>query len=188
MILDCRHRRSPRWHVAFKPYGIVSGVIVLYGMVRATRLDGWTALFLATTVLTSVHCVFLSPHRASGRPTSFGVLIAGGAGGGDRRALLFPASPDRAVDLRVGAVLVTISTSSSPSCRRSRAAAAGGAAPTQSETSVPDCAACRDGDLIVLGVVACGSGFTPSFEYQRFTVFSLLGAHRADMPAICSNS
>jgi uncharacterized membrane protein SirB2 len=34
--------------------GIASGLIVLFGMIGAKRLDGWTALFLATTVLTSV--------------------------------------------------------------------------------------------------------------------------------------
>ena len=34
--------------------GIVSGVIVAVGMLSARRLPGWTALFLITTVLTSV--------------------------------------------------------------------------------------------------------------------------------------
>ncbi len=34
--------------------GIFSGFIVLFGMFRARRLNGWTAFFLATTVLTSV--------------------------------------------------------------------------------------------------------------------------------------
>ena len=41
-------------HVAISLVGIVSGLIVLFGMLRARRLPGWTALFLATTVLTSV--------------------------------------------------------------------------------------------------------------------------------------
>ena len=41
-------------HVAISLIGIVSGLIVLVGMLRARRLPGWTALFLATTVLTSV--------------------------------------------------------------------------------------------------------------------------------------
>ena len=41
-------------HVAISLLGIVSGLIVLFGMLRARRLPGWTALFLATTVLTSV--------------------------------------------------------------------------------------------------------------------------------------
>ena len=41
-------------HVAISLIGIVSGLIVLSGMLRARRLPGWTALFLVTTVLTSV--------------------------------------------------------------------------------------------------------------------------------------
>src|SRR4029077_19544914 len=34
--------------------GIFAGAIVLFGMFSSKRLNGWTALFLATTVLTSV--------------------------------------------------------------------------------------------------------------------------------------
>ena len=41
-------------HVAISLVGIVSGLIVLAGMLRARSLQGWTALFLVTTVLTSV--------------------------------------------------------------------------------------------------------------------------------------
>lgn len=41
-------------HVIVSLIGIVSGFIVLYGMLGSQRLDAWTALFLATTVLTSV--------------------------------------------------------------------------------------------------------------------------------------
>jgi hypothetical protein len=41
-------------HVVLSLVGIASGLIVLFGMIGAKRLDGWTALFLATTVLTSV--------------------------------------------------------------------------------------------------------------------------------------
>jgi hypothetical protein len=41
-------------HTAISLIGIVSGLVVLVGMLRARRLPGWTALFLATTVLTSV--------------------------------------------------------------------------------------------------------------------------------------
>jgi len=42
------------FHVVLSLVGIASGLIVLFGMIGAKRLDGWTALFLATTVLTSV--------------------------------------------------------------------------------------------------------------------------------------
>jgi hypothetical protein len=41
-------------HVVLSLVGIGSGLIVVFGMLGAKRLDGWTALFLATTVLTSV--------------------------------------------------------------------------------------------------------------------------------------
>jgi len=41
-------------HVAISLVAIVSGLIVLFGMLGAHRLSGWTALFLATTILTSV--------------------------------------------------------------------------------------------------------------------------------------
>ncbi|HET7804322.1 MAG TPA: hypothetical protein VFL53_08775 [Pseudolabrys sp.] len=41
-------------HVAISLIAIVSGLIVLAGMLKARRLPGWTALFLATTILTSV--------------------------------------------------------------------------------------------------------------------------------------
>jgi hypothetical protein len=41
-------------HLAISLIGIVSGLVVLAGMLRARRLPGWTALFLATTVLTSI--------------------------------------------------------------------------------------------------------------------------------------
>jgi hypothetical protein len=40
-------------HVVLSLIGIFSGLIVLFGMLGAKRLDGWTALFLVTTVLTS---------------------------------------------------------------------------------------------------------------------------------------
>jgi hypothetical protein len=41
-------------HVIISLIGIGSGLIVLFGMFNGRRLDGMTALFLATTVLTSV--------------------------------------------------------------------------------------------------------------------------------------
>ena len=40
-------------HTAISLVGIVSGVIVVRGMLRANTLPGWTAVFLWTTVLTS---------------------------------------------------------------------------------------------------------------------------------------
>ena len=41
-------------HTAISLIAIASGLIVLAGMLRARRLPGWTALFLVTTILTSV--------------------------------------------------------------------------------------------------------------------------------------
>jgi hypothetical protein len=41
-------------HVVISLVGIASGFVVLAGMLSAQRLDRWTAVFLATTVATSV--------------------------------------------------------------------------------------------------------------------------------------
>lgn len=41
-------------HVVISLVGIASGFVVLVGLLAAKRLDGWTGLFLLTTVLTSV--------------------------------------------------------------------------------------------------------------------------------------
>src|ERR1700680_1579584 len=41
-------------HVAISLIGIFSGFVVAFGLLSSKRLDGWTALFLVTTVLTSV--------------------------------------------------------------------------------------------------------------------------------------
>lgn len=35
-------------------WGIIAGLVVVDGLLADTRLDGWTAIFLATTILTSV--------------------------------------------------------------------------------------------------------------------------------------
>lgn len=41
-------------HVVLSLIGIGAGVVVMSGLVAGKRLDGWTALFLITTVATSV--------------------------------------------------------------------------------------------------------------------------------------
>jgi hypothetical protein len=41
-------------HVLISLVGIGSGLIVMFGLLSGKRLDGWTGLFLASTVLTSV--------------------------------------------------------------------------------------------------------------------------------------
>jgi hypothetical protein len=41
-------------HVLISVVGILSGLVVVLGLAGGKRLDGWTGLFLATTVLTSL--------------------------------------------------------------------------------------------------------------------------------------
>ena len=41
-------------HVAFSLIGIGSGFVVLFGLLQGKSFRGWTVLFLATTVATSV--------------------------------------------------------------------------------------------------------------------------------------
>jgi len=41
-------------HVVISLVGIGSGLVVLFGLIGGKRLDAWSALFLATTVATSV--------------------------------------------------------------------------------------------------------------------------------------
>jgi len=41
-------------HVMISLAGIVSGFVVLYGLLTADRMKGWTLIFLAATVATSV--------------------------------------------------------------------------------------------------------------------------------------
>ncbi len=41
-------------HVIISLVGIASGLVVMFGLVGGKRFDAWTALFLATTVATSV--------------------------------------------------------------------------------------------------------------------------------------
>jgi hypothetical protein len=41
-------------HVLLSVLGIGSGVVIMFGLLTGKQLDGWTGLFLATTVATSV--------------------------------------------------------------------------------------------------------------------------------------
>jgi hypothetical protein len=50
-------------HVALSLIGIFSGFVILVGLLTAKRLDGWTALFLASTVATSVTGFLFPFHR-----------------------------------------------------------------------------------------------------------------------------
>ncbi len=71
-------------HVALSLVGITSGLVVLYGLLTGKALGGWTALFLATTILTSVTGFPLAPFgfdppRAIGTLSLILLAIAVGA-------------------------------------------------------------------------------------------------------------
>jgi hypothetical protein len=50
-------------HVLLSLIGIGSGFVVLFGLLTSRRLDHWTALFLATTCLTSLTGFLFPFHR-----------------------------------------------------------------------------------------------------------------------------
>jgi hypothetical protein len=50
-------------HVVISLIGIVSGLVVTFGLLRSQRMDGWTALFLFTTVATSVTGFLFPFHK-----------------------------------------------------------------------------------------------------------------------------
>ena len=54
MILGMSTATYTFLHVLVSLVGIGSGLIVMFGLLTGKRLDGWTAIFLATTVLTSL--------------------------------------------------------------------------------------------------------------------------------------
>jgi hypothetical protein len=49
-------------HVLLSLIGIASGLVVLYGLLTASRMNGWTALFLVTTLATTVTGFFFPFH------------------------------------------------------------------------------------------------------------------------------
>lgn len=49
-------------HVVLSLIGILTGFVVVYGLLSSKRMDGWTALFLASTVATSVTGFFFPFH------------------------------------------------------------------------------------------------------------------------------
>jgi uncharacterized membrane protein SirB2 len=54
MILGLSVATFTTFHTVLSLVGILAGLVVLFGMFGSKRLPAWTALFLATTVLTSV--------------------------------------------------------------------------------------------------------------------------------------
>jgi hypothetical protein len=61
------------FHVAISLAAMASGFLVLFGMIANKRLDGWTAFFLATTVLTSV-TGFGFPIKGMTPGIAFGII------------------------------------------------------------------------------------------------------------------
>jgi hypothetical protein len=49
-------------HVAISLVGILSGLVVMCGLLTAKRLDGWTRFFLVTTIATSATGFFFPFH------------------------------------------------------------------------------------------------------------------------------
>ena len=62
MVLGLSLAAFTQLHVILSLIGIGAGIVVLFGMLGGKRRPGWTALFLATTVLTSV-TGFLFPFQ-----------------------------------------------------------------------------------------------------------------------------
>jgi len=63
MILGMSTSAFTLLHVVLSLVGIVTGLVVVAGMLGSKTVNGWTALFLATTVLTSVTGYFFPVDR-----------------------------------------------------------------------------------------------------------------------------
>jgi hypothetical protein len=50
-------------HVLISLVGVVAGLVAMVGLLRSNPLPGWTALFLATTILTSVTGFFFPVEK-----------------------------------------------------------------------------------------------------------------------------
>jgi len=60
-------------HVVISLLGILSGFVVMFGLLTANPLNGWTAFFLATTVATSVTGFFF-PFKGFTPALAFGII------------------------------------------------------------------------------------------------------------------
>jgi len=60
-------------HVTLSLLGMLSGVVVAYGLLTNKPFGGWTILFLATTILTSI-TGFLLPPFAFDPPRAVGLI------------------------------------------------------------------------------------------------------------------
>jgi hypothetical protein len=62
-----------QFHVIVSLIGIVSGLLVAYGLVTGRPLPAWTALFLVTTILTSATGFPLAPYGFD-PPRALGII------------------------------------------------------------------------------------------------------------------
>ena len=60
-------------HVIISLIGIAAGLIVMFGMFASSRMPALTAVFLITTILTSI-TGFMFPFKAFGPPHAVGVI------------------------------------------------------------------------------------------------------------------
>jgi hypothetical protein len=63
MILGMSTSAFTTFHVVLSLIGIATGLVVAAGMFGSKRLDAWTSVFLATTILTSVTGYFFPVER-----------------------------------------------------------------------------------------------------------------------------
>src|SRR5215467_5943953 len=73
MVLGMSLQTFTLIHVLISLAGIASGIVVLYGFLTNKRLDGWTALFLGTTALTSL-TGFLFPFMGMTPAIKLGII------------------------------------------------------------------------------------------------------------------
>jgi hypothetical protein len=73
MILGLSLSAFTTLHVIISLVAILSGFVAIYGILNGNRLDWWTTLFLATTVLTSV-TGFLFPLSGLTPAVIFGII------------------------------------------------------------------------------------------------------------------
>jgi hypothetical protein len=73
MILGMSTSAFTQFHVIISLIGIFTGVIAVFGMLSASRLPTWTALFLITTVATSV-TGFMLPSASFDAANVVGVI------------------------------------------------------------------------------------------------------------------
>lgn len=73
MILGMSLSAFTALHTVIALIGIASGIVAVLGMLRSQRLDGWTHLFLAATILTSV-TGFMFPFEKILPSHVFGVI------------------------------------------------------------------------------------------------------------------